>query len=99
MFLLMSPKSLNYEFGELRCSSHRVPLLTSLGKFYCIGIVLRSINSSRTGKVGFVTVLVDEACSSVGMACLNGKMSARGWKTVGLSFLPFYYSKFSSVGG
>lgn len=84
MFLLKSPKSVNCEFWELCCSSHRVPLLTPLGKFYCIGIVLRSINSSKPEKVGFVTVLVDEACSSVGMACPNGKMSAGVWKTVGL---------------
>lgn len=41
-----------------------MPLLTLLGKFYYMSIVLGIINSSKLKKVGFVTVFVDELCNS-----------------------------------
>lgn len=77
-----------WDFG-LHFSTHKVPLLTPLGKFYYIGIVLRIINSSKYEKVGFVTVFVDQAhqlCKTVWMVCFNGKISAGGWKAAGLLF-------------
>lgn len=42
-----------------------MPLLSLLGKFYCMSIVLRIINNSKLEKVGFVTVFVDQVFSSV----------------------------------
>lgn len=41
-----------------------MPLLTLLGKFYYMSIVLRIINSSKLRKVGFATVFVDQVHSS-----------------------------------